>query len=199
MKHVFTALFAIALCGALPLAVAANGPGGGGHPAARPQAGRPAPAARQAPPVHPSQGFNLSHDVPARIAPARVAPVNRPPIRQEPARSPAHGRPVQNPRQWSRPWQWNRGLAWEDAPNYWGGGFWGPLSIGLALSAYVADADTPGYELLQEYQLTQTPCGQPNLVVIYGPDNSEICAYPNDLVAPGNYDVDPSTLTLVSE
>jgi len=47
--------------------------------------------------------------------------------------------------------------------------------------------------------LTQTPCGPPNLVVILGPDNSVICAYPNNLVAPGEYSLDPSTLTIVSQ
>jgi hypothetical protein len=35
--------------------------------------------------------------------------------------------------------------------------------------------------------------------VIYGPNNSVICAYPNNLVAAGNYSVDSQTLTLVSQ
>jgi hypothetical protein len=36
-------------------------------------------------------------------------------------------------------------------------------------------------------------------VVIFGPDNSVICAAPNDIVGPGEYDLDSSTLTLVSQ
>jgi hypothetical protein len=47
--------------------------------------------------------------------------------------------------------------------------------------------------------LTQAPCGPPNLVVIYGPNNSVICATPNELVAAGNYSVNTSNLTIVSE
>jgi hypothetical protein len=35
--------------------------------------------------------------------------------------------------------------------------------------------------------------------VIYGPNNSVICATPNHLVAAGNYSVNSSTLTIVSE
>jgi hypothetical protein len=34
--------------------------------------------------------------------------------------------------------------------------------------------------------------------VIWGPDNSVICAYPNGLVGAGNYELDPATLTLRS-
>jgi hypothetical protein len=36
-------------------------------------------------------------------------------------------------------------------------------------------------------------------VVIYGPQDSLICAYPNALVGPGNYTVDPTGLTLLSQ
>jgi hypothetical protein len=53
--------------------------------------------------------------------------------------------------------------------------------------------------LLQNYQLQQVPCGPPDLVVIYGPDNSVICAAPNTIVAPGYYNLDPTTLTIVSQ
>ena len=128
----------------------------------------------------------------------------------------AHGPVVQNPRHWSGNWQWNRGLAWQPAPTYWGGGFWGPFAIGALASAllygYIADSqnqvyypsyqvetDSPGAQLLQNYGLQQTPCGADNLVVIWGPDNSVICAFPNDMVGPGNYDLDPTTLSLVSD
>jgi hypothetical protein len=109
-------------------------------------------------------------------------------------------------------WYWNRGVAWAPAPQYWGGGFWGSYALGFVTAAlfgsifgandqiysYQIAPDSPGAQLLANYQLTQTPCGPPDLVVIYGPDDSVICAYPNNLVAPGTYSVDPTTLTLSS-
>ena len=97
------------------------------------------------------------------------------------------------------PWGWNGGRAWVASPGYWGGGFWGGLAIGLSVNDYVVQPNSPGYDLLGAYGLQQTDCDQPNLVQIYGPDGGEICAYPNDQVAPGAYQVDPSSLTLVSE
>jgi len=125
-----------------------------------------------------------------------------------------HGPRVRNPRNW-RGWNWNRGTTWNPAPDYWGGGFWGSYAIGSLLTAilfgsiidyqnqmiypsYQVVPNSPGAEVLQDYGLQQTECGPPNLVIIWGPDNSVICAYPNDLVAPGNYELDPTTLTLVS-
>jgi hypothetical protein len=110
---------------------------------------------------------------------------------------------------------WNHGIAWRPAPIYWGGGFWGPFAIAslggiaaygdyeddqdqLDYPSYQVDPDTPGAQLLADYNLQQTPCGPPNLVVIWGPDNSVICAVPNDSVGPGDYQVDPDTFTLVS-
>ena len=109
-------------------------------------------------------------------------------------------------------WGWNTGVAWYPAPNYWGGGFWGPWAVGVAtaatwgtvvyenqtLQSYQVQPDTPGAKLLASYKLTQTPCGPPGLVVIYGPNNSAICATPNDLVSAGAYNVDASNLTIVS-
>lgn len=110
-------------------------------------------------------------------------------------------------------WGWNRGVVWAPAPYYWGGGFWGPFAVGVASVAimgsivaannqtyvsYQAQPDSPGAQVLAAYQLQQVPCGPPDLVVIYGPDNSVICANPNNLVAPGVYDLDPSTLTITS-
>jgi hypothetical protein len=109
-------------------------------------------------------------------------------------------------------WGWNRGVAWYPAPTYWGGGFWGAMAIGVTSAAvfgaivanntrytsYQIMPSSPGATLLNNYHLTQTPCGPPNLVVIFGPNNSVICAYPNDIVAPGNYNLDTSTLSLVS-
>jgi len=200
MKLKVTIVAASVLC-AFPICALAQNHGGGSHPAPPPahvQASHPAPAAR--PVQHANQGFNLPHDVPPHAAPPHAAP-QRAPVQHMPtyqSRPPARGRTIGNPRNWTRPWQWNNGIVWAPAPLYWGGGFWGPFAFGLALGAYIAEPDTPGYTLLENYGLTQTPCGPPNLVVIFGPDGSEICAYPNNLVAPGEYSVDPTTLTLVS-
>ena len=103
------------------------------------------------------------------------------------------------------PWYWNRGIAWAPSPGYWGGGFWGAFAINLAFNQpapanyyYQVAASSPGAQLLANYGLTQTDCNQPNLVDITGPDGSEICAYPNDQVGPGQYSIDPSTLSLIS-
>jgi hypothetical protein len=103
---------------------------------------------------------------------------------------------------------------------YWNGSYWGPwglsatapisygsvLAYGGASSYYPADyasygvaPSSPGAELLYDYGLQQTDCNAPNLVVIWGPDQSVICAFPNDLVAPGTYVLDPDTLTLQSQ
>lgn len=125
-----------------------------------------------------------------------------------------HGPVVRNPHRWWG-WGWNHGVPWYPAPIYWGGGFWGPFAFsgftaGLLFGSIIDSQDqmiypsyqigqsSPGAQLLQDYGLQQTECGPPNLVVIWGPDNSVICAYPNDLVAPGNYQLDPATLTIVS-
>jgi hypothetical protein len=110
-------------------------------------------------------------------------------------------------------WGWNGGYAWYPAPYYWGGGFWGAFAIGAATAAtygsivansvtytsYEAQPSSPGAKLLAAYKLTQVPCGPPNLVVIYGPNKSAICATPNGVVAAGNYSVNEQTLTIVSE
>jgi hypothetical protein len=120
---------------------------------------------------------------------------------------------VRNPHGW-RWWWWNHGVIWYPVPYYWGGGFWGPSEIGVTgaplygaiidyddqaiYPSYEIEPSSPGAQLLIDYGLTQTQCGPPNLVVIWGPDNSVICAYPNNLVAPGNYELDPATLTLQS-
>jgi hypothetical protein len=109
-------------------------------------------------------------------------------------------------------WGWNTGVAWYPAPNYWGGGFWGAWALGAAtaaawgtvvynnqtLTSYQVQPDTPGAKLLASYHLTQTPCGRPGVVVIYGPDDSAICATPNNLVSAGAYNLDASNLTIVS-
>jgi hypothetical protein len=117
-----------------------------------------------------------------------------------------------NPHRWHR-WGWNNYVVWYPAQLYWGGGFWGPYALNTLYSAspfgYYQDdqereyypsfettAGSAGSELLQNYGLQQTACGEPNLVVIWGPRNSVICAIPNDLVPAGNYRIDPATLTL---
>ena len=126
-----------------------------------------------------------------------------------------HGPVVRNTHAPPRAWGWNHGVVWRSAPVYWGGGFWGPFALAaltdsllfgsivddqnqVIYPSYQAEPDSPGAQLLQDYGLQQTDCGPPDLVVIWGPDNSVICAFPNDTVAPGNYDVDPSTFSLVS-
>jgi hypothetical protein len=112
-------------------------------------------------------------------------------------------------------WGWNRGVAWAPAPAYWGGGFWGAMAIGVTSAAvfgaivnsannqtytsYQVQPSSPGATLLSNYKLTQTQCGPPNLVNIYGPNNSAICAYPNNIVSAGNYAVDTSNLSIVSQ
>jgi len=196
------------------------------QPARPAPAPRPAPAAQ---PAAPTRGFDFSHDVApqrpttqpvARRAPSRpVAPVQPGARGNAPvAHNPNHadhggGRRISNPQYGNQSqWGWNRGVAWTPAYSYWGGGFWGPFAFDLIAAAFgsydennqVYDSyqvlpDSPGADLLANYQLTQTPCGPPNLVVIWGPDNSVICAFPNDLVGPGEYDVDPTTLSLVSD
>jgi hypothetical protein len=151
----------------------------------------------------------------------RAPVVSRPPVANRPPVN-GNGRRnvVANPaRRGQRAWEWNRGVAWAPAPTYWGGGFWGPFALGAAaaaigtagfgsftdpstnslLTSYQVAPGSPGAALLENYQLTQTPCGPPGLVVIFGPDNSVICAAPSNLVGPGEYDLDSSNLTLVSQ
>jgi hypothetical protein len=120
---------------------------------------------------------------------------------------------VANPVYHGPAYGWNHGAVWAPAPAYWGGGFWGALAIGATSAAiygsivangqrytsYQVQPSSPGATLLSNYHLTQTQCGPPNLVVIYGPNNGIICAYPNDLVSAGNYNVNASNLSLVSQ
>jgi hypothetical protein len=190
-----------------------------------PEHAAPAPVyhALQAPAYHPPQA-PVSHPPQAPAYHPPQAPVYHPP--QAPAYhpiqatlhpAPVHQSPSQkaitspsfisNPFRWRR-WGWNHGVIWYPVPYYWGGGFWGPwglLATPIDYGSVPLDAgsvpldvapESPGAQLLQDYGLTQTQCGPPNLVVIWGPDNAPICAYPNSLVAPGNYEVDPETLTL---
>src|SRR5271165_5624985 len=112
-------------------------------------------------------------------------------------------------------WGWNHGVVWAPAPAYWGGGFWGAFAICVTsaavygtivnsythqtITSYQVQPSSPGATLLSNYHLTQTQCGPANLVNIYGPNDSAICAYPNDLVSAGNYTVDSTNLSLVSQ
>lgn len=126
-----------------------------------------------------------------------------------------HGAYVTNPVYGGYPaWGWNGGVVWGPAPYYWGGGFWGAFAIGATTAAvygsivaannvtytsYEVQPSSPGAKLLSSYHLTQTQCGPPNLVVIYGPNNSVICALPNNLVAAGTYTLNEQTLTIESQ
>jgi hypothetical protein len=115
-------------------------------------------------------------------------------------------------------WGWNGGVVWAPVPTYWGGGFWGSLAIATASAAagaavygsivnstthttytsYQVEPNSPGATLLKNYGLTQTQCGPPDLVQIYGPNDSVICALPNGTVTAGDYDLDAQQLTLLS-
>lgn len=183
------------------------------HPAPVYQ-GRPTGPTQQQP--QPQNGFNMHRDVNPGVPPHSVAPVNRAPLRVGgPYQGQFNGPAVHNPHHWNN-WGWNHGTPWYPAPIYWGGGFWGPyaagaFAVGFFLGSiidyqnqyiypsYQVAPSSPGAQLLQNYGLQQTECGPPNLVVIWGPDNSVICAYPNDMVAAGNYELDPTTLTIVSK
>ncbi len=176
----------------LPHDVARPAPVYPAHPAA-PNAGRPiAPGAHSSVPAPGRATYRAPQPLPRNY----------------------RGPVVGNPQHWGG-WGWNHGRTWYPAPIYWGGGFWGPYAFGALTGAlllgsiidypdqiiypsYQVQPLTPGAQLLRDYNLTQTPCGPPNLVVIWGPGNSVICAYPNNMVSAGNYQVDPTTLSLVS-
>jgi hypothetical protein len=138
--------------------------------------------------------------------PTNVTNVNNVNVNRTVIANPVYGGPA---------WGWNRGVVWAPAPAYWGGGFWGAMAIGVTSAAvfgaivnsnthqtytsYQVQPSSPGATLLSNYKLTQTQCGPPNLVAIYGPNNSVICAYPNNIVSAGNYNVDSSNLSIVSQ
>jgi hypothetical protein len=166
-----------------------------------------APPAIHAAPVHAPTGYRVApQQSTVRVNPPHI-PYNTGPYHNW------RGPILYNPHRWGR-WGWNHGVIWYPVPYYWGGGFWGPWGLsgtGYPLFGSVIDYDdheiypsyeigptSPGAQLLEDYGLTQTECGPPNLVVIWGPSNSVICAYPNNLVSPGNYELDPGTLTIQS-
>jgi hypothetical protein len=68
---------------------------------------------------------------------------------------------------------------------------------GDTYNSYQVQEGTPGATFLSSYQLTQTQCGPPHLVVVYGPENSVICAQPNSHVGEGQYRLDTVTLDLI--
>jgi hypothetical protein len=67
----------------------------------------------------------------------------------------------------------------------------------VTYNSYQVQDGTPGAKFLSTYQLTQTQCGPQGLVVVYGPQNSVICAQPNSYVGQGSYRLDTVTLDLV--
>jgi len=119
---------------------------------------------------------------------------------------------VNNPVYTGGAWGWNHGVAWAPAPYYWGGGFWGAMAIsatsaaiygsivanGHSYTSYQVQPSSPGATFLTNYSLTQVQCGPSGLVVVYGPQNSVICANPNNYVAAGTYQLNTDTLTLSS-
>ncbi len=197
-------------------------PGGPARPTSRPPAARP--PAQHPPTQHPPAHRPPANPPPANRPPTTPWHPNRPPNYHPPQsgwRPPtwaAAPRPpwarnngyhpnyvLVNPRPWwgGSAWGWNRGVQWLPATNYWGGGFWGPLALFTLAGAiwgqtrYTAPvANSPGWTLFQSYGLQPAPCGPQNLVYIYGPNNSVMCAFPNQYVQPGFYYVDPATLQL---
>jgi hypothetical protein len=108
-----------------------------------------------------------------------------------------------NPRPIGPNWGWNAGRPWVANPGFWGGGFWGSLAAFTVAGAIWNQTrhtspmvGSPGWVLFQNYGLTPARCGPQNLVYIYGPNNSVMCAYPNMYVLAGFYYVDPATLQL---
>ncbi len=97
-----------------------------------------------------------------------------------------------------RAWEWHHGDPWAPNAGYWGGGFWGPVALGVAFGALVTVAlDSPGHLVLENYGLVTIACN-PNArqVLLYGPNGSVVCAAPDAMVQPGNYEIDPSSLEL---
>jgi len=179
------------------------GGGGGAAPRTFTPPRAPQPVQRQAAPVQP--GFDLHDDTvnSGRVPFTQAAPsayrASQPIARTAPN---LHRSVVINPRHHPN-WGWHGGNPWVPAVAFWGGAFWGDYAmaeIGAQYPLYFVPVapDSPGAQLLSDYGLTQTSCNADNLVVIDGPDGSVICAFPNNLVGPGTYTVDPVTLTLES-
>jgi hypothetical protein len=166
----------------------------------RPPAPPPAPVYRA-----PARAY---HPLPAppHLEPPHVmppAPV-APPVHLAPTPVLQAQATIPNPFGWRR-WAWNHGTIWQPVSYYRGGGFWGPWGLWTTppltqpYPSYEASPLSPGAKLLYDYGLTQTPCGAQNLVVIRGPGDAVICAYPTARLIPGSYRVDPGTLTLTPQ
>ncbi len=225
---VIATLLAQALGAQAALARGGRGGGGGmrggARPASRPMpAQRPA-----APVTRPSNGYNFNNDIgrppSASQLPSGPGSGIRPGGGGEAGGGIGGNRPGNGGGIGSRPpvapiapplppWGWNGGVIWYPAYGYWGGGFWGPWGPGYygpyygaytytetheEVKSYEVDADSPGAKVLQSYGLLQTQCGPPGLVIIFGPENSVICAQPNTTVAAGEYQLDTTNLTIVS-
>jgi hypothetical protein len=206
----------LALVPAVPTVTSAQQPLHAAPAAPKPAApSAPAPTLHSAPVIRAQSPANVHppqvHSAP--VYPAVVHPAllpATPAVHAAPA-LPSPSRIINNPHRWGG-WGWNRGVPWYPASNYWGYGFWGPWglsasnvgqygSIAQGRAIYpsrYASISSPGAQLLMDYELHQTQCGPPNLVIIWGPNNSVICAHPNNLVLPGNYRLDPATLTIKS-
>jgi hypothetical protein len=95
-------------------------------------------------------------------------------------------------------WGWHHGAPWVEDHAYWGGGFWGPVAVGVTFGAPVAIAvDSPGYLVFQNYGLVSVACGD-GVVELYGPGGSVVCATPTALVPAGNYQIDLTTLEITA-
>jgi len=77
-------------------------------------------------------------------------------------------------------------------------GIWDDPVTHEHITSYEVQPNSPGASLLSSYQLTQVQCGPQGLVVIYGPENSVICANPNHLVQAGEYELNSETLSLTN-
>ncbi len=114
-----------------------------------------------------------------------------------------------------RNWRWYGGRRWSPNQKYWGGGFWGSFIINPTIRVIRQQTNTydsyskftnyqeieqnaPGDELFKNYQLTQVRCDvNQDLVFVYGPSDTLMCAIPNDKVPAGQYYIDIEDLVLV--
>jgi hypothetical protein len=148
-------------------------------------------------------------DRPGRAPGSGVGSGNRP------DRPPGGTRPpIQPPVPPAPNYGWNGGVIWAPAPYYYGGGFWGPYAWGVTtavvlgsveneetneeVKSYEVSPDSPGAKVLSAYGLQQVECKSEGLVTIFGPENSVVCASPNELVSAGVYDLNVQDLTIYS-
>ena len=67
----------------------------------------------------------------------------------------------------------------------------------VTYNSYEIQDGTPGETFLTNYHLVQVKCGPTGLVVVFGPENSVVCATPNSYVGAGSYRLDTTTLDLI--